>query len=504
MTAPIVLLVTLLAQQQPSGRAGQPAAPPAPETAKPLTEEKPVVTKHSMPFNGRTLNYTATAGFMPLKNDQGEIEANLFYVAYTLDGVQDIARRPLLFAFNGGPGSASVWLHMGCIGPRRVRMKDDGDLPAAPYQLVDNDQTWLDQADLVFVDPVGTGYSRAANDILKRRFNSLQGDIQSVGQFIELYLGRNDRWSSPLFLAGESYGTTRAASLSGYLIEHGVAFNGVILLSTVLNFQTILFNHGNDLPYMLYLPSYTATAFYHKRLAPDLQKNLETALKESEKWAIGAYNEALAKGDQLTDADFKAVAAKYARLSGLSQQYVENSELRVELMHFLRELLRDKKLMVGRLDSRLVGPAPLDAGETGDFDPSMTDIRPPFTAMFNQYVREQLNFKTDLTYYVLGGGIAPWDYGTQNQNRYVDVSEALRSAFVKNPHMKVFVGCGYFDMATPYFAAEYTFSHLGLQAAIKKNITMQYYHAGHMFYIDVPSHRKLKGDITQFVKDSLP
>ena len=502
MTAPIVLLTMLLAQQQPGGRGPQPAPVPA-ETPKPLTEEKPVVTKHSMPLNGRTLNYTATAGFMPLKNDQGEIEANLFYVAYTLDGVQDVAKRPLLFAFNGGPGSASVWLHMGCIGPKRVKMKDDGDLPAAPYQLVDNDQTWLDQADLVFVDPVGTGYSRAANDTLKRRFNSLQGDIQSVGQFIELYLGRNSRWASPLFLAGESYGTTRAASLSGYLIDHGVAFNGVILLSTVLNFETILFHQGNDLPYMLYLPSYTATAFYHKRLSADLQKNFETTLKESEKWAINGYNEALARGDHLTDADFKAVAGKFARLTGLNQQYVENSDLRVELMHFLRELLRDKKLMAGRLDSRLVGPAPLDAGETGDFDPSMTDIRPPYTAMFNQYVRDVLNFKTDLTYYVLGGGIAPWDYGTQNQNRYVNVSEALRSAFAKNPHMKVFVGCGYFDMATPYFAAEYTFNHLGLHPSIRKNITMQYYQAGHMFYIDVPSHRKLKTDITSFVKDAV-
>jgi carboxypeptidase C (cathepsin A) len=494
MTAPLVLFSLLLAQQ--------------PDTAKPeahkLTEEKPVATKHSIQLNGRALNYTATTGFMPLKNAQGEIEANLFYVAYTLDGVQDTSKRPLLFAFNGGPGSASVWLHMGCIGPKRVKMQDNGDLPAAPYKLVDNEQTWLDQADLVFVDPVGTGYSRAANDTLRKRFNGWQGDVESVGEFIQLYLGRNERWTSPLFLAGESYGTTRAASLAGYLIDKGVAFNGVILLSTVLNFETILFNRGNDLPNMLYLPSYTATAFYHKKLAPELQKNFEATLKESEKWAVGGYNEALAKGDQLTEAETKAAAAKFARLTGLSQQYVENSDMRVELMHYLRELLRDKKMMAGRLDSRLIGPAPLDAGETGDFDPSMTDIRPPYTAMFNQYVREQLNFKTDLTYYVLGGGILPWDYGVQNQNRYVDVTEYLRSAFAKNPHMKVFVGCGYYDMATPYFAAEYTISHMGLHPSVRKNVSFQYYTAGHMFYIDVPSHRKLKGDIVNFVKDALP
>jgi carboxypeptidase C (cathepsin A) len=513
---PVILVISLalalqLSAQQPGGRGrggNTPTAPQTeaakPETTKPLVEEKSIVTKHEMRLNGRTLNYTATTGMMPIKNQQGEIEANLFYVAYSLDGVSDVTKRPLMFSFNGGPGSASVWLHMGCIGPKRVKMNDDGGLPAAPYQLVDNDQTWLDQTDLVFVDPVGTGYSRAANETLRHRFNGLQGDIQSVGEFIRLYLTRNERWSSPLFLVGESYGTTRAASLSGYLIDQGIAFNGVALLSTVLNFETILFQRGNDLPYMLYLPSYAATAFYHKKLASDLQKNLETTLKEVEKWANSGYNESLAKGDELTDGEYKAAVAKFARYTGLDPKYVDNSNLRVELMHFLRELLRDRKTMAGRLDSRLIGPAPVDAGETGDFDPSMSDIRPPYTAMFNQYVSHELGYKTDATYYVLGGGILPWDYGTQNENRYVDVSEALRSAFAKNPHMKVFVGCGYYDMATPYFAAQYTFSHMGLQPAARKNVTFQYYNAGHMFYIDVPSHKKLKGDIGQFMKDAYP
>ncbi len=272
----------------------------------------------------------------------------------------------------------------------------------------------------------------------------------------------------------------------------------------MLNFETIIFSRCNDLPYMLYLPSYTAAAFYHKKLSPELQKNFETTLKESEKWAVSGYAEALAKGDQLTDAESKTVATKLARLTGLDQRYVENSELRIELMHFLRELLRDRKVMVGRLDSRLTGPAPLNTSETTEFDPSMTDIRPPYTATFNQYVRAELGYKTDAVYYVLGGGILPWDYGTQNQNRYVDVSDSLRSAFAKNPHMKVFVGCGYYDMATPYFAAEYTFNHMGLHPSVRKNVTMQYYNAGHMFYIDVPSHRKLKGDITHFIKAAAP
>jgi carboxypeptidase C (cathepsin A) len=486
------------------GNAPAAATPAAVDAPKPeaLKEEQPIVTRHELKLNGKTLNYTATTGMMPVKDKNGLIEANLFYVAYTLDGVADSARRPLMFSFNGGPGSASIWLHMGCIGPKRVKMLDDGGLPAAPYRLVDNDNTWLDQTDLVFIDPVGTGYSRAADAALQHRFNGLNGDIESVGEFIRMYLTRSERWTSPLFLVGESYGTTRAASLAGYLIDHGIAFNGVALLSTVLNFQTILFGEGNDLPYMLYLPSYTATAYYHKRLSADQQKNMEATLKESEKFAVSGYNEALAKGDQLTDAEYKSTVAKFAHLTGLDPKYVDDSNLRVELMHYLRELLRDKKTMAGRLDSRLTGPAPLDTSEAVEFDPSMTDIRPPYTALFNQYVRAELGYKTDATYYVLGGGILPWDYGMQNQNRFVNVSDALRSAFAKNPHMKVFVGAGYYDMATPYFAAEYTFSHMGLHPSVRKNVTFHYYTAGHMFYIDVPSHRKLKGDITQFIQSS--
>jgi carboxypeptidase C (cathepsin A) len=496
---------TLLFSQPPGGGRGAASATPAaapPVADKPLVEEKLVVTKHEIHAGGKTLNYTATTGMMPIKNAQGEIEANLFYVSYVLDGATDVSKRPLMVAFNGGPGSASVWLHMGCIGPKRVKMMDDGAAPAAPYQLVDNDNTWLDQTDLVFVDPVGTGYSRAANQTLQKKFNGLQGDVESVGEFIRLFLTRNERWASPLFLAGESYGTTRAAGLAGYLVDQGVAFNGVILLSTVLNFETILFTHGNDLPYMLYLPSYAATAFYHKKLSPELQKSLEITLKEAERLAVGAYNEALAKGDQMTDADYKAIVAKVARLTGVGAKYVDNSDLRMELMHYLRELLRDDKMMAGRLDSRLIGPAPLNTSEVEEFDPSMTAIRPPYTAMFNQYARAELGYQTDATYYVLGGGILPWDYGVQNQNQFVNVSDSLRSAFAKNPHMKVFVGCGYYDMATPYFAAEYTFSHMGLHPSVRKNVVFQYYNAGHMFYIDVPSHKKLKSDITQFIKSA--
>lgn len=513
MTGALTLILSLLmAQQGPRGgrqESPAPAAPaeqarPAAEAPKPLVEEKPVETKHELRTGGKTLNYTATAGMMPIKSQQGEIEANLFYVAYTLDSVTDPSKRPLMIAFNGGPGAASVWLHLGCIGPKRVKMNDDGSMPAAPYQLVDNDQTWLDQADLVFVDPVGTGYSRAARPELQRRFNGFDGDVQSVGEFIRLYLTRTERWASPLFLVGESYGTTRAAALTGHLIEQGIAFNGVALLSSVLNFESVRFGAGHDLPYELFLPTYTATAWYHKKLAPDLESDLKKTLQEVEHWALTGYAEALAKGDRLTAAEHKALIDKLARYTGLEPRYVDNADARLEIQRFTREILRDRKLMAGRLDSRLTGPAPLSTSETVEFDPSMTAIRPPYTATFNQYVRAELGYKTDAVYYVLGGGILPWDYGTQNQNRYVDVADSLRGAFAKNPYMKVFLGCGYFDLATPYFAAEYVFSHMGLHPSLRKNITTKYYTAGHMFYIDVPSLKKLRTDIGQFMENSIP
>ncbi len=274
-------------------------------TQKESQETPPVVTHHEIHAGGKTLRYTATTGFLPLRNAEGDIEANIFFIAYTLDG-QSSERRPLTFSFNGGPGSASVWLHMGAIGPRRVRMQPDGMMPAPPYQLVDNEYTWLDQTDLVFIDPVGTGYSRAMKPELKKKFLGLRGDIESVGEFIRLYLGRYERWSSPLFLVGESYGTTRAAGLSGYLVEHGIAFNGIMLISSVLNFETLEFSTGNDLPYILYLPSYATSAWYHKKLGPDLQ-DFQKLRTEVEQWASTGYAEALAKGDRLTPEERNAV-----------------------------------------------------------------------------------------------------------------------------------------------------------------------------------------------------
>ncbi|HEX8286046.1 MAG TPA: hypothetical protein VF588_21990 [Pyrinomonadaceae bacterium] len=492
---------------QPQGAPGatpRPTPSPTPgERDAAMTDGPPSVTKHEVRVGSRTLRYTVTTGVMPLKSAAGETEARIFYMAYTLDGANDAARRPLMFSFNGGPGSSSVWLHLGALGPRRVQMLEDGAMPAPPFRLVDNEHTWLDFTDLVFIDPVGTGYSRAARPDLASRYFGLQGDIQSVGEFIRLYLVRNQRWTSPLFLVGESYGTTRAAGLSGYLVERGVAFNGVLLISTIMNFQTARFARGNDLPYVLFLPTYSAIAWYHKRLPPDAQgRPLRQLLDEVERWAATDYTVALAKGDQLTQPERQEVIDRLNRYTGLDKRFIDNSDLRIEISRFDKELLRDQKRTVGRLDGRFKGIDDLAVTERPDFDPSMVAIRPPYTATFNQYVRSELGFRSDLEYYILGGGVGRWDFGSDNA--YADTSTALLSAFNKNPYMRLFVASGYYDLATPYFAAEYTLRHMGLDPSLRANVTTTFYEAGHMMYIDQTSLAQLKRDAAAFVQSPAP
>jgi len=506
MNSVLVALLLLFAPQapSPSPSPSPSASPSSAEKAEKLPDkdEPPVLTRHEARIGGRSLKYTVTTGMMPLKTDAGETEAQIFFMAYTADRTGPASQRPLMFSFNGGPGSSSVWLHVGALGPRRVRMLDDGRMPVPPYELVDNEESWLDQTDLVFIDPVGTGYSRPAKPELGKKFWGLQGDIDSVGEFIRLYLSRYQRWGSPLFLVGESYGTTRAAGLAGHLIDKGVGFNGIILVSTILNFQTARFTKGNDLPYVLFLPTYTATAWYHQRLPADLQsKPLRAVLEEAERWALGDYTLALAKGDRLPAAERQAVIDALARYTGLDKRFLDNSDLRIEIQRFDKELLRDQKRTVGRLDSRFEGIDALAAGDRPDFDPSMAAIRPPYTALFYDYVRGALGYKTDLTYHILGGGIGPWEWGTNNG--FADVSESLRSAFAKNPHMKLLVAKGYYDLATPYFAAEYTLSHMGLDPSLRANIRTREYEGGHMMYIDKKELAKLKTDVTAFVQDAV-
>jgi carboxypeptidase C (cathepsin A) len=464
-------------------------------------DETPVVTHHSITVDGKTLNYTATAAQMPLKNTSGETEAHIFYMAYTLDGVSNTAKRPLTFCFNGGPGSASMWVHMGGMGPRSPKLMPNGGMPPPPYQMNDNQDTWLGETDLVFIDPVGTGYSRAKSLEVARRMNGVQGDIQSVGEFMRMYVTRNNRELSPLFIAGESYGTFRAAGLAGYLTGRGIAFNGIVLIGTTLNLETI-WSRSDDLVHALEMPTYAADAWYHKKVAADLQKkDLKSFLKEVENFAIGEYSSAMNKGDELTGAERKAVIDKLVRYTGLDAHYLEETNLRWDVSHFTRQLLRDRHQTIGRYDGRLAGPSSLNTGETSEYDPSSTLITPPFTAVFTDYLRTELGYKTDMYYYT-SGGVQPWDYGVQNG--FGDTTALLRDAMVKNPYMKVMVAAGYYDLATPYFAALHTFNHMGLSPEMHKNITWNFYQSGHMLYIDSDSHAKLKHDVTEFMSGAIP
>ncbi len=466
-----------------------------------------VQTQHTVVINGVEIAYTATAGVIIMKEEAekdgvsaGEqARAGIFFVAYTRDDVSDASRRPLTFAFNGGPGSSSVWLHLGLLGPQRVLMTEEGWPLPPPGRLVPNPYSLLDVSDLVFIDPVSTGYSRPVAGESAKQFHDFRKDIESVGDFIRLYTSRYGRWLSPKYLAGESYGTTRAAGLAGYLQErHGLYLNGLMLISAVLHFQTLSFDHGNDLPYMLFLPAYTATAFYHRRLEPELQRDLVATLRAAEAFAFGDYALALLQGDQLDPATFDRIATQLARYTGLSRDYIARSRLRIRDDRFVKELLRDQHRTVGRLDSRFTGSDRDAAGETVEFDPSLAAITGPYTAALNHYVREQLGFSSDLPYEILTERVWPWSFN-DHQNRYVDVAETLRRAMHRNPALRVHVASGYYDLATPYFATRYTLNHLALDPALRRQISESFYPAGHMMYIQETSLAALKAVLADFV-----
>ncbi len=473
-------------------------------------EDNLSVTQHSVTINGKELNYTATTGTMVLKEEtdkEGEKpKASIFFVAYTLDDVEDTSKRPVTFSFNGGPGSSSVWLHLGVLGPRRVKPDEHGNPPQPPYQLTNNEFSILDKTDLVFIDPVSTGFSRAVPGEEAKQFHGFQKDIESVGNFILLYLGRYQRWRSPKFLIGESYGTTRACGLSGYLQDkRGMYLNGIMLVSVVLNFQTIRFAAGNDLPYILFLPTYTATAYWHNRLdqlKTDTEGSFEKILDEVREFALGDYTLALMRGSNLSDRRRQAIVKKLATYTGLSTDYIEKTDLRIKINRFCKELLRDEGETVGRFDSRFKGIDRDSAGENYEYDPSSAVIQGAYTATLNDYVRGDLQFESDLPYEILSGRVHPWNYGG-HQNEYVNVADTLRKAMTTNPALKVYVANGYFDLATPFLASEYTFTHLGLDKSLQDNITMAYYGAGHMMYIDMDELKKMKADMDAYLDATL-
>src|ERR1700680_3776031 len=347
-----------------------------------VTEIAPIVTHHQITVDGKLLKYTATAGRLPIKREDGKIEAEMFFVAYALEG-QQANQRPLTFAFNGGPGSASIWLHMGALGPKRVVLQPDGFMPAAPYRMEDNPYTRLDKSDLVLIDAIGTGFRRAADAELMKKFWGVKGDIEAFSEFIRLYITRNERWSSPLFLLGESYGTTRSAGIAGYLADRVISFNGITLLSTVLNFETLEDNPTNDQPYIFLIPSFTMIAGYHHKLAPDLAQDMNRARQESEQWASTDYTQALAKGDALAPQERQKIIDQLARFTGLTKEVVDEANLRIHVRKFTHYLLSDQKLRIGRLDARYTGPDPNGLLDTPMYDPTGSATQPPFTSVFN-------------------------------------------------------------------------------------------------------------------------
>ena len=494
------------------------------------------VASHSITVDGKVLKYHTTAGYIILKEEEGKPppktdlvadegapgkasedekaepkkpkdgltpKAKIFFVAYTLDDVADISKRPVTYLFNGGPGSASLWLHMGAVSPRRASLTADGEAPPPPYQVVDNESTWLDHTDLVFIDPVSTGFSRPMPKEDAKQFHGLKEDIASVGDFIRLYTTRNSRWLSPKFIVGESYGTTRAAGLSDYLqSRYGLYLNGIVLVSSALNFQSIFLSPENDEPYIGFLPGFAATAWYHKKLSPEMQaKGVDEVAREARAFAGTEYALALAKGDAATAQDRELVANQLSHFTGLPAGEFKLIRLRMPDTMFFDHLLRAEGRYVGRYDSRFTGPS-YSPGVSGDdaYDPSYEAVGPVFNAAFNDYVRRELKFESDIPYEGLTN-VQPWNFGNA-LNGSPNTAEDLRKAMTRNPYLKVWITCSYYDLATPFFAAERVVASMNLDPSVRPNLRFTYYESGHMLYIHAPSRAKFKADFLEFLNDA--
>ena len=478
------------------------AAPEAPP------KEESSVTEHTIRLGGQTIAYKATASTTLLKDDKGEPTALLYSTAYTRSDTKDFSQRPVAFIYNGGPGSASIWLHMGAFGPRRVVTADAAATPPAPYRVVDNADCPLDKADLVFIDPVGTGFSHAVGKAQNKDFWGIDEDVKSLAQFITTYVNRNNRWNSPKFLIGESYGTFRSAALGDYLQTHDKMYiNGIVLISNVLDLRTLGFITGDDSSYIFYLPSYAAAAWYYKALK-DRPDDLNSFLVEARQYASSDYAAALMKGSKLSDAEKAQVAKKLEHFTGLSEEYLIKANLRVTLFQFNAELQRSHGLTIGRYDSRFSGPTFDLLTENAQTDPSYSAVAGAFMAGFNSYVREDLKYNPERNYEALGPEAARnWNWkragGTPSffpsaPNVEGDLVEAL----IDNPHLQVQVETGYFDMATPFFATEYTMDHLGLPEKLRGQIHIEYYTAGHMMYLHADDLAKLGMNVGNFIESA--
>ncbi|MFI5610772.1 S10 family peptidase [Amycolatopsis sp. NPDC051903] len=477
------------------------------ESKAPEPVDDLVTTHHTLTVKRRKLAYTAQAGRVVLRQEvvkDGKSEghkpkAEVFLTSYTLDDAEP-GSRPVTFAFNGGPGSSSIWLHMGLLGPRRVLSGDVDDLVAPPYGLEDNPESLLVHSDLVFIDPVATGYSRVAEGGESQDYTGFKGDIESVAEIIRLWVSRNERWLSPKFLAGESYGTLRAAALAGHLQDrYGLYLNGLLLISSVLDMGTLRFHEGNDLPYSLYVPTYAAIAHYHGFHG---ERPLDDVLADAEDFAAKELPWALARGARLSAQDRAETVATLASLTGLSESYVDRVNLRIEHVRFFTELLRDRGLTVGRMDGRFT-TWEVDGGrEHMSDDPSVSRIIGAYSAGFNHYIRSELGYQNDLPYEILSGDVfKAWSY-KDFEGRFVSVVDSVSAALRANPHLRVHVAFGHYDGATAYFAAEHVLAHLKIPDELRENVETAYYPAGHMMYVHEPTRIQQSKDLGDFVKQS--
>jgi carboxypeptidase C (cathepsin A) len=455
------------------------------------------VTHHQITIADKTLKYTATAGRILLKPEHGPTDAAIFFTAYTVDGA-DVHSRPLTFAFNGGPGVSTALLHMGALGPKKIKLEANGFVPAPPYATIENPDSILDHTDLVFIDAPGTGFSRVRSEVIKTFF-SVPGDANAFYRFIRTYLTEFHRWGSPLFLLGESYGTFRAAALAKVLNENNVPLNGVALLSVGLDTQTVVPGNLNDLPYQVFVPSYTMIAAYHHKLAPELTADLSATIKEVEQWCAGDYAQALAQGNALPADKRKRIVQQLAAYTGLKPELIEEYDLRIEEQVFIHNLLKDQKLDVGRLDGRFTSPATSNAPI---FDPAWTGLA--INAVMNDYAHSELGYSSSIPYVIFdfAGINQAWDWG--NEIGYPQTASALQSAMVRNKYLKVLVMEGMYDLATPFYASAYTFQHLRLQPDYLKNISFADYKGGHMFYDDAAVLKEMKRTLGQWYESVLP
>ncbi len=454
---------------------------------------------HQATIAGQSVSYETTAGLMPIRAMNGDIEGRIYFTAYKRTGVPASTKRPVTFVFNGGPGSASVWLHLGLVGPKRPKMgTKEGFMPPPPYELVPNDESLLPESDLVLIDPVGTGYSRPEKPEFGAKFWSVDGDITSVGEFIRSYLSTDSRWLSPIFVMGESYGGIRGSGLAKWLHEHGVGLNGLILVSPYLGSVVQDGGKGNDVPFAFDFPTLATSAWYHHKIAPDLQKKtVDEVYHEAMDFVYDEYLSALERGDNLAPAKRKALIAKLHRFTGISETYLEDTNLRLTDYNWYKELLRKDRYIVGRLDSRFVGIDRIWNDDHPEGDPSDSQVAPAFTSTINDYLANDIGYHTANRYYILGEGLTG---GWKNPDGVLDESEALRQAMHANPYTKLMVAMGYYDLACPMGSVDQILNKMELDPRLKGNIVRKRYPAGHMIYLDSDCRKQLHTDLAEFIK----